>query len=90
MIDLSAQRMGLGPRLYDNSENKPLLNGTLAGVGERKFWIRLARVAPLLGILMGVRLFREASVQIAAFGGTLALVHRPPWPFTRLDKHRLC
>ena len=43
-------------------------------------------------ILMGVRLTPgEASVKIGAFGGILALVHRPPWPFhARLVKHRLC
>jgi hypothetical protein len=57
--------------------------GRLAGVGDAKLWIRLARVAPLLGILMGVRLIpgRRQS-KIVAFGGILALVHRPPWPFT--------
>jgi hypothetical protein len=53
--------------------------GRSAGVGDAKLWIRLARVAPLLGILMGVRLIpgRRQS-KIVAFGGILALVHRPP------------
>ena len=55
--------------------------GRSAGVGDAKLWIRLARVAPLLGILMGVRLIpgRRQS-KIVAFSGILALVHRPPWP----------
>jgi hypothetical protein len=44
--------------------------GRSTGVGDAKLWIRLARVAPLLGILMGVRLIpgRRQS-KIVAFSG---------------------
>jgi hypothetical protein len=48
--------------------------------GEKIFVFAVLRV---FGILMGVRLIpgRRQS-KIVAFGRILALVHRPPWPFT--------
>ena len=48
-------------------------------------------VLRVFGILMGVRLIpgRRQS-KIVAFGRILALVHRPPWPFTPVGQAPLC
>ena len=60
------------------------------GVGDAKLRIRLARVAPFLGTLIGGRLIRgRRQSKIFAFSGILALVHWLPWPFTPVGQHRL-